>query len=120
MDYNKIKNELVKKRKGLFEDLSSIDKNISDIEHVIELAVCNASEGYKLYKMLKSNLSKRRIIKNEIDKNNSLIDILKSHDNKMSNRFNKRIYNTKTMSHIFGNIIDNGFKIPNIILSKEV
>ena len=44
-----------------------VDKEISDIYHYIELYAFNASDGYKLAKMLKDRLNRRREIKNELE-----------------------------------------------------
>lgn len=63
----------------LLNELSKCDRKISDIEHFIELNVFNACDGYKLAKMMKDILSKRRKVKNEL----KLIDILDTHSCKL-------------------------------------
>lgn len=52
----------------LQEMLSQCDLERTDIEHAAEFYKLNASQGYKIYKMLHDNGIKRREIKNEIQK----------------------------------------------------
>ena len=50
----------------LVQQLSIVDKKISDIEHFIELTNQSASNGYKLYRQLKELRMERRKIKNRL------------------------------------------------------
>lgn len=47
--------------------LKECDQEIIDIEHAMEFQKCNASQGYKLYKLMYNIRNKRREIKNEIE-----------------------------------------------------
>lgn len=59
-DAEKRKNELV-------EDLRHVDREISDIEHYIEIGRFNAYQGWLAFSMLKGRLIKRRKIKDELN-----------------------------------------------------
>ena len=59
----------------LNEELSNLDKEISDVLHYIEFYKFNAAEGSKLAKLLKTITEKRRDVKNEL----KLINIIKTH-----------------------------------------
>lgn len=55
------------RKNELFEQLSNIDKELSNCLHEIELTKSkNACDGYKEYKKIKNVLEKRRIIKDEL------------------------------------------------------
>lgn len=56
-------NEEVKRLKS---ELSTVDRSIQDILHVIELTSQNACNGYKLYRKLKELSKQRRSIKNRL------------------------------------------------------
>jgi hypothetical protein len=59
--------EIKDRKRELNTEISKIDKEISDIRHYIEFYPLSASNGYKMAKMLKDHLVKRREIKNELD-----------------------------------------------------
>lgn len=61
-------NELEARRLYLLEKIHDIDLEINDIEHAAEFYVLNASQGYKLYRMLHDARVKRRTYKNELQK----------------------------------------------------
>lgn len=50
----------------LIEQLSKVDRELSDIAHYIEFNNLNAAQGYKAYKMEHERRIIRRSIKNEI------------------------------------------------------
>lgn len=54
------------RKEELNKEMSDIDKEISDIQHYIELNNLNAYQGFLAYKMLQGRLRKRRKIKNEL------------------------------------------------------
>lgn len=64
-DLEELSKKIRQRRKELNSELSKIDKEISDIRHYIEFYPLSASKGYKMAKMLKDCLIKRREIKNE-------------------------------------------------------
>lgn len=60
--------ELVGRRKDyLVNELTMVDLELSDIEHAAEFYELNASQGYKLYKMLHDARVRRRKIKDELN-----------------------------------------------------
>ena len=50
----------------LNDELSKVDREISDIHHFIEFECLNAYQGWVVYKLLQKKLLKRRSIKDEI------------------------------------------------------
>lgn len=52
------------------EMVHNIDLEIVDIEHAAEFYTLNASQGYKLYKMLHDTRIQRRSYKDELEKIN--------------------------------------------------
>lgn len=58
--------ELEQRKMYLVEQLSKIDMEIVDIEHAAEFYNLNASQGYKLYKLLHDRRIERRKIKDEL------------------------------------------------------
>lgn len=62
--------ELEERKLYLIEELSKIDLEIVDIEHAAEFYNLNASQGYRLYKLLHDSRIKRREIKDELQKIN--------------------------------------------------
>ncbi len=62
----------------LREELSTVDKTISDILHELEFAgSLSASQGYKYAKMLKNLREDRRCVKNELEELQLLLDKFK-------------------------------------------
>lgn len=88
--------------------MSKYDREINDIKHCAEFYNLNASQGYKLYKMLHNVTNKRREVKNEF---NSICVILSA---KMTsaeiNNVNKSIYgiynNQQYSSRVFDDLFD--------------
>lgn len=54
------------KMEKLVEELSNIDREIVDIQHYIEFTSLSSYHGYLAYKLLRSKLMKRRVIKNKL------------------------------------------------------
>lgn len=63
----KVAQEIKARRIELNSQLSKTDKEITDLQHYIELYPLNACQGYKIAKMLKDCLVKRRAIKDEAE-----------------------------------------------------
>lgn len=64
---NELFGDAKERKEELYECLSNIDKNLSNILHKIELQNnMNACMGYMQYKAIKECLKKRRVIKDEI------------------------------------------------------
>ena len=62
--------ELEERKLYLMEEIHKIELEIVDIEHAAEFYNLNASQGYKLYKLLHDSRIKRRELKNELTKIN--------------------------------------------------
>lgn len=62
--------EIEERRLYLMEMIHNIDLEIVDIEHAAEFYTLNASQGYKLYKMLHDARIHRRSYKDELEKIN--------------------------------------------------
>lgn len=57
---------ILSRREELSEKLSRADKEISDLQHYIEMKNLNACNGYKIYKKLQMVLVQRREVKDEM------------------------------------------------------
>lgn len=66
-DLENIGQKIKKRRNELSYEMSKVDKEISDIRHYIEFYPLSASRGYKMAKMLKDCLIRRRAIKDEME-----------------------------------------------------
>ena len=66
-DLNGLATDALHRKEELTEQLSNIDKELSDIYHYVEFCNLNAAQGYKAYKMIKDRRIKRRAIKNELE-----------------------------------------------------
>ena len=58
--------ELEQRKLYLIDQLHEVEAEIVDIEHAAEFYTLNASQGYKLYKLLHNTRIKRREIKDEL------------------------------------------------------
>lgn len=103
-------NGLVKEAKSrkdtLLNNLSEVDRKITDIQHYIEFTKLNAAQGYKAYKMEREWLLKRRTIKNEMavvnkivecNMSDSLLDDVKN----MIKTMDKRTYNPRFLDELY-------------------
>lgn len=94
-------------RTRLEKQLGKIDKERSQLYHIIENTYFNASRGYCLAKQLQTVLHKRRKIKEEIDTLNSLImnlnNNLKTTDSNV-NKIKAKI-KTKRLTHRHAKIV---------------
>ena len=67
--------DAIARKNELSEQLSNVDKELSNCLHEVELTKAkNACEGYKEYKKIKSILEKRRVIKDELSVVQSISD----------------------------------------------
>ena len=62
--------QMEERKMYLAEEIQKVDLEIVDIEHAAEFYDLNASQGYKLYKLLRDNRIKRRELKDELEKIN--------------------------------------------------
>jgi hypothetical protein len=65
-DLNGLAADALHRKAELIEQLSKVDRELSDIAHYIEFNNLNAAQGYKAYKMEHERRIIRRSIKNEI------------------------------------------------------
>ena len=65
-DLNGLAQEALQRKDQLSEQLSNVDKQLSDIEHYIEFSTLNAYQGYQAAKMIKDKRIIRRGIKNKL------------------------------------------------------
>lgn len=63
------------KKATLFKALSTVDREISDIHHWLELEKINACQGYRASALLKEKLMRRRDIKNGIEVLRAISDV---------------------------------------------
>ena len=63
---NGLDKDALHRKEELLNQLSNIDKELSDLLHYIEFCNLNAAQGYTAYKMVKERRIKRRSIKNEL------------------------------------------------------
>lgn len=110
--------------KDLHNELSIVDQKKSDIEHFIELnSNLSASQGYKVYKLLKEVLEERRVIKNQIEElkppmdfingvqltnpknKTTLFKDIKKRYNTNSNEVERKKYNVRILTDVFGDVI---------------
>lgn len=73
-DLNGLATGALHRKEELCEELSFVDRELSDINHYIEFCNLNAAQGWKAYKMIKERRIKRRSIKNEIQILNIILD----------------------------------------------
>lgn len=73
-DLNGLATDALHRKEELCEELSFVDRELSDINHYIEFCNLNAAQGWKAYKMIKERRIKRRSIKNEIQILNIILD----------------------------------------------
>lgn len=105
-DMNGLAVDASNRKDVLLQQLSDIDKEISDIMHYIEFSKLNAAQGYKAFKMIKDRRIKRRSIKNELNivevilskKFNDSIskEIMKAVEN-----MDKRTYEPRVLKELF-------------------
>jgi len=85
------------KRDALFNALSVVDREISDIHHWLELEKINACQGYKASAMLREKLLRRRSIKDGIE----IIQAISNVETTINNLKN-RTYQPRELKELFG------------------
>lgn len=76
-----IRQKIAKERKRLAAELSRYDSYQSDLLHYLEFEPCDAVTSAKIMKTLKTNRKNRRVIKDQINRLNSMTDKLKNNVN---------------------------------------
>jgi hypothetical protein len=100
--------DLHERNKYLNFQLSTVDKEIVDIEHAAEFYSLNASQGYKLYKMLHDAKVRRREIKDEMEKikyimNSNMKGALYNNISGSIKGLKNRQYAPRVLQELFGN-----------------
>lgn len=90
----------------LNEQLSKVDKEISDIMHYIEFNQLNAAEGYKAYRLLREKRIERRAIKDDFEKfqvvsSAKISDIFNGTLEKKLNETMNRTYTPRVLTELF-------------------
>ena len=105
-DLNGLATDALHRKEELYEELSFVDMELSDINHYIEFCNLNAAQGWKAYKMIKERRIKRRSIKNEIQILNIILD--KKISDTVTNeilesmsKMDKRTYEPRVMNELF-------------------
>lgn len=105
-DLNELATDALHRKEELYEELSFVDRELSDINHYIEFCNLNAAQGWKAYKMIKERRIKRRSIKNEIQIINIILD--KKISDTVTNeilesmsKMDKRTYEPRVMNELF-------------------
>ena len=105
-DLNGLATDALHRKEELCEELSFVDRELSDINHYIEFCNLNAAQGWKAYKMIKERRIKRRSIKNEIQILNIILD--KKISDTVTNeilesmsKMDKRTYEPRVMNELF-------------------
>jgi hypothetical protein len=99
--------ELKERREYLRYKLSQIDMEICDISHAAEFYTLNASQGYKIYKLLHESRIERRKVKDEMEKIRYILE--ETMNGALANRMSKKIigldnrqYSPRVLKELFG------------------
>lgn len=103
---NGLASEALHRKEELTNQLSQVDKELSDINHYIEFVNLNAAQGYKAYKMIKERRIKRRSIKNELEVLSIILgkkisDSVTDEIQKAVSRMDGRRYEPRVMNELF-------------------
>lgn len=103
---NGIVDEASRRKEVLLQQLSDIDKELSDVMHYIEFSRLNAAQGYKAYKMIKERRMRRRNIKNELIVVEIIIgkrfsNLASEEITKAVEKLDKRTYEPRVLKELF-------------------
>lgn len=98
--------EALHRKEELTDQLSQVDKELSDINHYIEFVNLNAAQGYKAYKMIKDRRIIRRSIKNELEVLNIILgkkisETATDEIQKAISGMDKRTYEPRVLNELF-------------------
>ena len=103
-NFSSLKEDVTKRKDYLVNELSNIDKEISDLLHYVEMSNFNAAKGYDLAKQIKIRRQKRRDVKNELD----IIDIIIKNSKNIHNillhsinKMDKCVYEPRRLIDLF-------------------
>ena len=95
-----------KEHSELWEKMSKVDREVTDIQHYIEFNRLNAADGYKAFKMLQDKLLERRVIKKDLSKfqmlsSASVTDIFDGTLDKKISELDHRTYTPRVLTELF-------------------
>ena len=98
---------LVKRKKVLELELLEIEREITDLYHVMEFYNLDAAKGYKIYKMMQERLIRRRQNKDETLKIDYILSGgIKGLTNKQTRKhfetLENRVYQPRALKELFG------------------
>lgn len=105
-DLNGLAKDASDRKEELVQQLSKVDKELSDIEHYIEFSNLNAYQGYQAAKMIKDRRIIRRGIKNELTVINIILskriaETAQEEITKCINGLDHRTYNPRVLDKMF-------------------
>lgn len=105
-DLNGLAKDASDRQEQLTQELSKVDKELSDIEHYIEFSNLNAYQGYQAAKMIKDKRIIRRSIKNELTVINVILsrrisETVQDEVVKCINGLDHRTYNPRVLEKMF-------------------
>lgn len=105
-DLNGLAKDASDRQEQLTQELSKVDKELSDIEHYIEFSNLNAYQGYQAAKMIKDKRRIRRSIKNELTVINVILsrrisETVQDEVVKCINVLDHRTYNPRVLEKMF-------------------
>lgn len=105
-DLNGLAKDALHRKEELVNQLSNIDKELSDLLHYIEFCNLNAAQGYTAYKMVKERRIKRRSIKNELTVveailNKKISESLTDEIMKTVKALDQRVYEPRVITELF-------------------
>lgn len=94
------------------EELQTVEREITDIQHYIEFFSLDAAKGYKAYKMLRERLTRRRVLKDEVTKANYVLSgdasaFSTGRVDTQIRQMDMRMYSPRVLVELFGT--DSGF-----------
>lgn len=111
---NNIKNSfsnILSYKDRLAKELTNVEAELCDCEHACEFFKCDAAHGYKLYKMIRERRIKRRFIKDELWRINSILglsysDITSGGIEKAFGEIKEQTYEPRVLKELFDDTSD--------------
>lgn len=105
--------EIVAYRERLLKQLSRVEDELCDCEHACEFFKCDASRGYKLYRMIRERRIKRRFLKDELMKsravlNMSYTEIVNGGIDDKFKEIGEQSYKPRVLTELFSDVSQNG------------
>lgn len=116
-DWEKVKknisesfSEIIAYKDKLSSQLSQVEAELCDCEHYCEFFKCDAAHGYKLYAMIRERRIKRRFIKDELRRANSVLsmsytDIANGDIEKVFKEISEQSYEPRVLKELFSDVL---------------